>query len=114
MGSSGLAAAVKTEAIPECKSIALSLRVSDAEQARIQVCAARANLSVSAYLRQCALGVDELRGQVELAIGELHKQEAKSTPPPGISAIPGILARFGMHWFQRLRGHHDYTGISLR
>ena len=111
-GTAGLAATAG--AVPEIKSFALALRVSNAEQTRIRACAARANLSVSAYLRQCALGVDDLRDQVELALTKLRQQEANAAAPPGLSAIPGIFGRFGRHWFQRLRGHHDYTAISLR
>jgi hypothetical protein len=113
-GTAMLAATPKSGAALESKSTALSLRVSDTEQARIQACAVRANLSVSAYLRQCALGVDDLRGQVELALGELQKQEARVTAQPGFSAIPGILGRFAMRCFRRLRGQTDYTAISLR
>jgi hypothetical protein len=111
-GTAELAATASS--VPEIKSIALSLRVSDAEQTRIRACAARANLSVSAYLRQCALGVDDLRDQVEVALTKLRQQEANTAAPPGLSAIPGILGRFGRHWFRRLRGHDDYTAISLR
>lgn len=113
-GTAGLAASAKANGVSESKSIALSLRVSDADQARIQACAARANLSMSAYLRQCALGVDALRDQVELAIGELQRQEALSAAPPGVSAIPGILGRFATRWFRWLRAHNDFTAISLR
>ncbi len=112
--TAGLVAAAKPSPVPETKSVALSLRVSEAEQARILACAARANLSVSAYLRQCALGVDALRDQVELALGELHKQDAEASRPPGFVAIPGILGRFASRCFRRLCGHQDYTGISLR
>ena len=109
-GTAGLSAT--STAVLGTKSVALSLRVSDTEQARILACAARANLSVSAYLRQCALGVDELRDQVELALAQLHKQDLKS-PPPGLSAIPGIFGSFIARLFRRLRGNHDYTAISL-
>jgi hypothetical protein len=113
-GTAGLATSAKANGVSESKSIALSLRVSDADRARIQACAARANLSISAYLRQCALGVDALRDQIELAIGELQRQEALSAAPPGISAIPGILGRFVARWFRRLLTRNDYTAISLR
>jgi hypothetical protein len=112
--SAGLAATAKESATPENKTIALSLRVSDAEQARIQACAARANVSVSAYLRQCALGVEELRDQVELALGELRKQDTQKATPPGLSAIPRILRDAATGWLRRVRGNRDYTGISLR
>jgi len=112
--SAGLAPNAKDSAALENKTIALSLRVSDAEQARIQACAARANVSVSAYLRQCALGVEELRDQVELALGELRERDALKSTPPGLSAIPGILRRVAAGWLRRLRGNRDYTGLSLR
>jgi hypothetical protein len=111
-GTAGLA--TTASAVLDAKSIALSLRVSNAEQARIRASAGRANLSVSAYLRQCAIGVDDLRDQVELALTKRRQQETNAAAPPGLSAIPGILGRFGRHWFQRLSGHHDYTAISLR
>ena len=111
-GTAGLAASAT--AVLETKSVALSLRVSDIEQARILACAARANLSVSAYLRQCALGVDELRDQVELALVQLRKHDTTSTSPPGLSTIPRILGHFAARLFRRLRGNHDYTIISLR
>jgi hypothetical protein len=112
--SAGLAPTARDSPAFENKTIALSLRVSDAEQARIQACAARANVSVSAYLRQCALGVEELRDQVELALGELRKQDAQRAAPPGLSAIPRILRHAAAGWWRRLRGNRDYTGLSLR
>jgi hypothetical protein len=112
--SASLAAGINDSTPPANKTIALSLRVSGAEQARIQACAERANVSVSAYLRQCALGVEELRGQVELALRELRKQETQPTAPPGLSAIPGILRHVAASWLRGLRGNRDFTGISLR
>jgi hypothetical protein len=112
--SAGLTAAGKDGGGLENKMVALSLRVSDAEQARIQACAARANVSVSAYLRQCALGVEELRGQVELVLGELRERDVPKPAPQGLSAIPGILREVAAGWFRRLRGHRDSTGLSLR
>ncbi len=111
-GTAGLSA--PATAALETKSVTLSLRVSDIEQARIVACAARANLSVSAYLRQCALGVDELRDQIELALVQLRKHDTTSTSPRGLSTIPGILGHFAARLFRRLRGNHDYTIISLR
>ncbi len=102
-------------ALQRGKAASLTLRVTDGEQARIQACAARANLSVSAYLRQCALGVDDLREQVELALSSLHQQQAQPAPPLGISAIPGILGRFAIQCLRRLRQNpEDYTVVSLR
>ena len=116
-GTAALVAAAQPGAAPleRAKSTSLTLRVSEDEQARIQACAAQANLSVSAYLRQCALGVDDLRNQVELALSTLHEQQARAAPPPGLSAIPGILGRSAMQCFRRLRRNsEDYTVVSLR
>ncbi len=97
------------------KAASLTLRVSDEEQARIQACAAHANLSVSAYLRQCAMGVDDLRDQVELALAKLRDQQALTPPPPGLSAIPGILRRFGLQCFHRFRpGRGESALLSIR
>jgi hypothetical protein len=112
--SAGLATAVNIEAVQKSRSGALSLSVSDAEKARIQAGAARANLSVSAYLRQCALGVDDLRDQVELALAKLRGQDTAPAGPPGIAAIPGILGRFASQWLRRFRASSDFTSISLR
>jgi hypothetical protein len=96
------------------RSNALTLRVNDSEQARIVARAAEANLSVSAYLRQCALGVEELRGQVELALAALDERQSHY-PPPGVSAIPGILGRFVMGILQSWRGDHaGPTTLSLK
>lgn len=97
------------------KSASLTLRVSDQEQLRIQACAALANLSVSAYLRQCALGVDSLRDQVGLALADLHQQQAKAAAPPGLSAVPGIFGRFATQCWRRLgRKSGEPTTLSLR
>lgn len=74
------------------KSQTLTLRVSEAEQERIQACAAQANLSVSAYLRQCALTMDDLRPQ--LRAGILALPTIPEPAKPSVSDIPGILGRF--------------------
>jgi hypothetical protein len=87
-------------ALESAKVSCLTLRVSDTEQARIQACAAQANLSVSAYLRQCALGVDELRSQVEIALAKLREPPVPAHAQPGVAAIPGILKRFVQQCFR--------------
>jgi hypothetical protein len=106
---------VGSSALSTGKSTCLTLRVSDGEQARIQACAAQANLSVSAYLRQCALGVDELRNQVEAALLKLQKEQERELPQPGFAAIPGIFRRFGMRCLQGFRRTGDkYPAVSVR
>jgi len=87
----------------------LTLRISDQEKTRLETGAARANLALSDYLLQCALGaeqtpthdriaqtdlsesiylrqyalgVDELRGQMKLALSRLNRQHPQNTLPP--------------------------------
>jgi hypothetical protein len=107
--------AAGSSSISANKSTCLTLRVSDGEQARIQACAAQANLSVSAYLRQCALGVDELRNQVEVALLKLRQEQEREIPQPGFAAIPGIFRRFGMRCMRGFqRSGNDRSALSLR
>jgi hypothetical protein len=113
-GSQDLPASIET-----AKVSCLTLRVSESEQARIQACAAQANLSLSAYLRQCALGVDELRSQVEIALVQLRDTPVSAPvaapvptiAPPGIAAIPGILKRFLHQCFRREKKSQPSTGL---
>jgi hypothetical protein len=112
--SAGLTTANRSTGITDNRSVALSLRVSETEHARIIACATRANLSVSAYLRQCALGVDELRGQVAAALGELQKVEAKTATPSGSRIIPARLAQFASRCFHRFTGQPTPSSVSLR
>jgi hypothetical protein len=114
-GTAALASSGGPSSLTTAKSTTLTLRVSDSEQARILACAAQANLSVSAYLRQCAIGVDELRDQVQIALAKLRKEQERIIPPPGLAAVPGILGRSAMNWLRRFRGgHSEYTAVSIR
>ena len=87
-------AAVKAE-----RQVSLSLRVAASEQALIKARAAEASLSVSAYLRQCALEVEKLRAQVHhtLALIEQRSEQkpvrAISSGSPVPAAAEGFLAR---------------------
>jgi hypothetical protein len=76
------------------KSVWLTLRVTTSEQSLIQARAAEAELSVSAYLRQCAFEVETLREQVQRAlldmrpsVAALPTPQAESAPP----ALPGVF-----------------------
>jgi hypothetical protein len=119
-GTTGLATTLHTEskALEPSKPSWLTLRISDQEQARIQACAAQADLSVSAYIRQCARDFDQLRNQVESALSKLEqRQEVKApvAPPPGITAIPGILTRFAQQYLRPgRRKPAGYQALSLR
>ena len=88
------------------KSVWIKLRVSSSEQALIQARAAESRQSVSAYLRQCAFEVENLRAQVQRALLDLQRQTgllasptqaaspvANETKPGKFTAISQALAR---------------------
>ena len=88
----------------------MTLRVAASEQALIKARAAEAGLSVSAYLRQCALEVEKLRAQVHHTLAlieqkseqrsELIPARSLTAGPPGVSASPGgFFARVGQLLF---------------
>ncbi|AXC11648.1 hypothetical protein ACPOL_2324 [Acidisarcina polymorpha] len=120
-------ASVVSSAAPlvECpRATLLTLRVSDAEQMQIEASAARADLSVSAYLRKSALGLADPRREMEVTLpGSNTAQQSMSISaglrycalgiddlrerldaalskhqeqPPGSSTRPGISAVSGI------------------
>jgi hypothetical protein len=90
--------------VPQSAAIAqraasLSIRVSAKEQALIKARAAEAGLTVSAYLRQCALEVELLRAQLQQALAA-RPQHFMPTQLPSVAA-PGLFARLGRWFFGR-------------
>lgn len=111
-GTVALSNSANASVRPE-KSVWLTLRVSESEQAVIQARAAEADLSVSAYLRQCAFEVESLRDQVKRALAELR---APALPTPALpkndqlpmqETAPGVfraLLRKAARIFSREKG----------
>jgi len=94
------------------RQVSMSLRLAPSEQALIKARAAEAGLSASAYLRQCALEVEQLRTQVQhtLAVIERNSMLALSASEAPVQApSPGFFARLR----QRIFGGSD-TGLALR
>lgn len=87
------------------RQVSMSLRVAASEQALIKARAAEAGLSVSAYLRQCALEVEKLRAQVHntLALLEHGSQPVRSFTV-GPSQTPATTVGFFARLCQRLFG----------
>lgn len=92
------------------RQVSMSLRVAASEQALIKARAAEAGLSVSAYLRQCALEVEKLRAQVHHTLALIERksgQGSERTPARNLTAGPpmvpastgGFLARVGQLLF---------------
>ena len=90
------------------RQVSMSLRVAPSEQALIKARAAEAGLSVSAYLRQCALEVEKLRAQVHHTLA-LIEQRSEQSParsltarqPPAQTAQSGFLTRLRNLIFDR-------------
>lgn len=78
---------VAAQAIELTRQVAISIRLAPAERALIKTRAAEAGISASAYIRQCALEVEQLRAQVQQAIaameGKAPAQLQASAPGPG-------------------------------
>ena len=81
----------------ECRTTALSLRVSAGEHSLLKARATEANLSVSAYLRSCLFEVEDLRAQLR------QLRLAQQPMPMHTAALPGVFtscARFVQRLFR--------------
>lgn len=73
------------------RQAAISVRFAPEERALIKARAAEAGISASAYVRQCALEVEQLRAQVRDAIAAMER--GVGGPIQGSIAAPGFFAR---------------------
>jgi hypothetical protein len=83
------------------RQVSMSLRVAASEHALIKARATEAGLSVSAYLRHCALEVEQLRAQVHHTLA-LMEQGSEHRPVRSLPADPppkGFLARLSRRIF---------------
>lgn len=85
------------------RQVAISIRLAPAERALIKTRAAEAGISASAYVRQCALEVEQLRAQVRQALIAIErKTPVASTAPASEHApvqAPGFLMRLARRFF---------------
>lgn len=95
------AAAVATTAPAEPaelgRQVAISIRLAPAERAIIKTRAAEAGITASAYIRQCALEVEQLRAQVREAVARMERGRTA----PSASLRPGFLSRCLRRLFHR-------------
>jgi len=91
-----------TEIAAPRRPASLSVRLATSEQALIKTRAAEAGLSASAYMRQCALEVEQLRKQVE-------KMLIAAAPIPAPAPLPSIFSRLKRYFL----GKHS-TGLTVR
>ena len=105
--SSGPLALVWPAAGKAERQVSMSLRVAASEQALIKARAAEAGLSVSAYLRQCALEVERLRTQVHHTLTLIEQRAEQQPGRSSSSASPtqvdagGFLRRLRHRFFGR-------------
>ena len=81
------------------KQAAISVRFTPEERELIKARAAEAGGSVSAYVRQCALEVEQLRAEVRDAIAAMECGSA--APVQGSIASRGLFARIARRFFPR-------------
>lgn len=62
---------IVTQPVELTRQVAISIRLAPAERALIRTRAAEAGISASAYVRQCALEVEQLRAQVREALAAI-------------------------------------------
>jgi hypothetical protein len=74
----------------DLRSASVTIRLSPVECTRLHQRAAEAGLTVSAYLRSCAVEAEGLRAQVKQALAEL---KAESKPPQQAQAACAAAAR---------------------
>jgi len=92
-------ARVRTQAAVKCdrRAASVTIRLSEAECARLRQRAAEAELTVSAYLRSCVLEADALRAQVKQALAEMRTAESTERP-----AAKTRAQRSWFGWLKRL------------
>jgi hypothetical protein len=88
------------------RQVALSIRLAPTERALIRTRAAEAGISASAYMRQCALEVEQLRAQVQRALAAIERQTPALARTP-LSA-PGYFSRLIQRIFPG-----RYTKVTL-
>lgn len=101
----GPAEVVVARPVELSRQVAISIRLAASERALIKKRAAEAGITTSAYIRQCALEVEQLREQVRSAVAAMERgvalpasiSELASTPAPAA----GFFARMRRRFFPR-------------
>jgi len=88
---------VAAQPVELARQVAISIRLAPAERALIKTRAAEAGITASAYIRQCALEVEQLRAQVQQTLAAMERKAPASIPAP--AASPGLFARIVRRFF---------------
>jgi hypothetical protein len=88
---------VVAQPVELARQVAVSIRLAPAERALIKTRAAEAGISASAYIRQCALEVEQLRTQVQQAIAAMEGKVPAQLQAP--VQAPGLFSRIARRFF---------------
>jgi hypothetical protein len=91
---SALQPATADAIVSVARSSVLSVRFAAAEREQITARATEAGLSTSAYIRRCAIEVEQLRSQVKQLVDATRC--SATAPAAAIAPVPGIW-----HWLRR-------------
>lgn len=89
---------VAPQAVELTRQVAISIRLAPAERALIKTRAAEAGISASAYIRLCALEVEQLRAQVQQAISAMEGRPSAAAVQDSTPSS-GFLSRFARKLF---------------
>lgn len=85
------------------RQVAISIRLAPSERALIKTRAAEAGITASAYIRQCALEVEQLREQVRSAVAAIERGVALPASVAALVSPPapahGFFARIHRRFF---------------
>ena len=112
--SSGPLALVWPAADKAERQVSMSLRVAASEQALIKARAAKAGLSVSAYLRHCALEVEKLRTQVHHTLALIEQRSEQNPVRSLASGSPPAPAPQGFFARMRRRIFPNAARLTIR
>ena len=90
-----------TKPVELARQTAISVRLAPVERALLRKRAAEAGITVSAYVRQCALDVEQLRAQVKQTLAALEQGAAApgNAPEPPLVKKPELLTRLMRRFF---------------
>lgn len=108
------AVATQSRSAETGRAVMLSVRISASEQALIRTRAQEASLSISAYMRQCALEVEQLRDQVERTLAAMQRAVPQQPAPQAPLLAPQTRPGFFVRIAQRLLGTGNRSSLAVR
>lgn len=99
---------VKAQPVELSRQVAISIRLAPSERALIKTRAAEAGITTSAYIRQCALEVEQLREQVRQAVAAMDRGG------PAVQVATSASAKGFLPWMARKFLPRRSPALALR